>query len=87
VRSLAASALGRLREEAAVEPLLTALRALEAAGRTAPTPFRMTSDFDPADHIWSNIFQALRSITGRYFGEDRVAWEEWWQAHKAAAAH
>jgi HEAT repeat protein len=89
VRYEAVRGLAKLEDEAAVEPILALTTDLMKTGHAPPTRGPMggglMSRENAADFIWSYIFIALSRITGEPIHEDRIAWEEWWQAHQAAA--
>ncbi len=88
----AASALGRLRERRAVEPLLKHLR--EGGLLSRDMAMRVLGEIgDPRaiepliEHISkvrmpgprATAGQALAELTGQSFGRDKKAWKDWWE--------
>ena len=94
IRWDAAAALGETKDPRGVDPLITALKDENSYVRmTAARSLGMIDDprviepliqalRDESHGVQKNALLSLKARTGRDFGKDPKAWQEWWEQNK-----
>ncbi|MFH1022663.1 MAG: HEAT repeat domain-containing protein [Planctomycetota bacterium] len=94
-RSAAAVALGRIRDERAVEPLVRVLRgdrapvvraaaarSLGEIGDITASPALVDGVGDRDEQVRSHCVRSLRQFSGKPYGTDQDLWRKWWNSAK-----
>lgn len=77
----AAIALKQIKDVHAIEPLIEALRDPRRAGSKVPRDKRYSIGATLSENK-DVCLRALETITGKDFGDDPDAWQQWWEKNK-----